>query len=165
MTLIGGANPALQVDKLKLTLPHVVIGTPVRLSELAETSDLRTRKMTTLVVDQVNQFLTGLFGEQVHRLLRSVPIKTQKSLVSATGDVNTVRRFADESLQKPILLRVGGSSRIPLNIEHWMCVLQARMKIDIVRKLMYKNHIPERAIVFVDYPRRVEIVSERLWQL
>lgn len=165
MPLIGGANPARQVEKLRRSLPHIVVGTPGRLAELAETRELRLRSVNTLVVDEVDQCLVGEFGEQVHRLLRAVPRKTQKVLVSATGDVDSVRRFAGESLHRPVLLRVGGILRIPRHIQHWMCVVPARMKIEIVRKLIYTNPVPERTIVFVDDPRRVEMVSERLWQM
>lgn len=163
--LIGGANPARQVERLRKATPHIVIGTPGRLAELAETGDLRARRVETLVVDEVDQCLIGEFGEQVRRLLKEVPRGVQKILVSATGDVDGVRTFAGELLRTPVLLRVGGVLRVPRNIIHWMCVVPSRLKIDTVRKLMFTDPQPERAIIFVDDPRRVDIVGERLWQM
>lgn len=166
LALIGGANPARQVDKLRRGgVPHVVVGTPGRLAELSENGDLRTRSLDILVVDEVDQCLVGEFGEQVQRLLRTVPKSSQKVLVSATGDVNLVRKFAGTYMDDPVLLRVGGAFRVPQNIAHWMCVVPSRLKIDTVRKILFANPKPERSIVFVDEPRRVEIVAERLWQM
>eukprot|EP00171_Calliarthron_tuberculosum_P014592 IDg14592t1 len=45
MPLIGGANPARQVDKLRRRMPHVLIGTPGRLAELEEARVLSLRKL------------------------------------------------------------------------------------------------------------------------
>mmetsp|Transcript_1140 Transcript_1140/g.3201 ORF Transcript_1140/g.3201 Transcript_1140/m.3201 type:complete len:138 (+) Transcript_1140:892-1305(+) len=36
MPLIGGANPARQIEKMKKNKPHIVVGTPGRLAELYE---------------------------------------------------------------------------------------------------------------------------------
>lgn len=166
LPLIGGANPARQVEKLrKGGVPHIVVGTPGRLAELAEGGDLRIRQIDTMVVDEVDQCLVGEFGEQVQRLLRSVPKSAQKVLVSATGDVNLVRKFAGAYMDEPVLLRVVGALRVPQNLSHWMCVVPSRLKIDTVRKILFAEPKPDRAIVFVDEPRRVDIVAERLWEM
>lgn len=166
LALIGGANPVRQVDKLRRDgVPHIVVGTPGRLAELSESGDLRVRKLAALVVDEVDQCLTGEFGVQVARLLRTVPKSTQKVLVSATGDVSLVRNFAGEHMNNPVLLRVGGALRVPQNISHWYCVVPARMKIETVKKVLFASPKPERAVVFVDDPRRADIVAERLWQM
>lgn len=166
LALIGGANPVRQVDKLRRGgVPHIVVGTPGRLAEHAESGDLRTRLLDIMVVDEIDQCLVGEFGEQVQRLLRTVPKTSQKVLVSATGDVNLVRNFAGNYMDDPVLLRVGGALRVPQNIEHWMCVVPSRLKIETVRKILFANPKPDRAIVFVDEPRRVEIVAERLWHM
>lgn len=165
MPLIGGANPARQVERLRRgPTPHIVVGTPGRLAELAESRDLRVRRVLTLVIDEVDHSVEADLGECVRKLLRIMPPNAQKVLVSATGDVDTVRAFAGELLHDPILLRVGGALRVPRNISHWFCVVPPRLKIETLRKLMFTDPQPERAIVFVDDPRRVDIVGERLWQ-
>lgn len=165
MPLIGGANPARQVERLRRgPAPHIVVGTPGRLAELAESRNLRVQRVLTLVIDEVDHSVEANLGECVRKLLRIMPVNTQKVLVSATGDVDTVRAFAGELLHDPILLRVGGALRVPRNIAHWFCVVPARLKIETLRKLMFTDPQPERAIVFVDDQRRVDIVGERLWQ-
>lgn len=162
--LIGGANPARQVDKLRRHTPHIVVGTPGRLAELSENRELRLSFVRTIVVDEVDQCLQENFLEHVEVLFRGVS-RAQKVLVSATGDVDTVREFAVRKLHRPVLLRVGGKQRIPKTIEHWHCVVPARIRIDLLRKLMFTKPMPVRAIAFVDDPRRVDIVVEKLYHM
>ncbi|CAN8062183.1 unnamed protein product [Agarophyton chilense] len=164
MALIGGANPARQAEKLRKKTPHIVTGTPGRLAELHEGRDLNLRHVQTLIVDEVDQCLQEVFMKHITRLLHAVR-SAQKVLVSATGDVDSVRNFAMENMNAPVLLRVGGSQRIPKAISHWHYLVPARLKIDALRKLMYSEPVPTRAIVFVDDPRRVDIVVHRLHQM
>lgn len=165
LALIGGANPARQVEKLRRRLPHVVIGTPGRVAELEDNRELRLHRLRMLVVDEVDQCLQDAFLEDVVYLLRAARRKTQKVLVSATGDVDSVRQFAGKYLHKAVLLRVGGTQRLPKNITHWYCAVPARLRIEMLRKLMYTKPVPTRAIAFVDDPRRVDIVVERLFKM
>eukprot|EP00178_Gracilaria_changii_P009882 TRINITY_DN2870_c0_g1_i1.p1 TRINITY_DN2870_c0_g1~~TRINITY_DN2870_c0_g1_i1.p1 ORF type:complete len:665 (-),score=119.37 TRINITY_DN2870_c0_g1_i1:5817-7811(-) len=164
LALIGGANPARQVEKLRKQQPHIVVGTPGRLAELHASRDLNLKNVQTLVVDEVDQCLQEVFLKHITYLLKAVG-RAQKVLVSATGDVDSVRNFAVSNLFEPVLLRVGGSQRIPKTIYHWHYLVPARLRIDALRKLMYSEPVPQRAIVFVDDPRRVDIVVQRLHQM
>lgn len=165
MALIGGANPIRQVDKLRKQTPHVVVGTPGRLAEMHEQNELRLNSARVMVVDEVDQSIGEAFVQDVAYLLRHCPRKVQKVLLSATSDVDAVRAFATKYLHKPVLLRVGGIQRLPKQIEHFYCVVPARMRIDLLRKLMNTDPPPRRAIAFVNEPRRVNMVAERLYQM
>ncbi|PXF47932.1 DEAD-box ATP-dependent RNA helicase CshC [Gracilariopsis chorda] len=164
LALIGGANPARQIEKLRKQHPHIVVGTPGRLAELHENRDINFKHLQVLVVDEVDQCLQEVFMKHIVYLIEAVR-GAQKVLVSATGDVESVRHFAGSHLQDPILLRVGGSQRIPGTIAHWHYLVPARLRIEALRKLMYSEPVPRRAIVFVDDPRRVDIVTERLHRM
>lgn len=163
--LIGGANPVRQVEKLRRQTPHVVVGTPGRLAELHSQKELRLNGTRMMVVDEVDQSIGEAFVKDVSYLLHHCARKVQKVLVSATSDVDAVRGFATKYLHKPLLLRVGGAQRLPKQIEHWYCVVPARMRIELLRKLMNTDPPPQRAIAFVDEPRRVDMVAERLFQM
>lgn len=165
MSLIGGANPTRQVDKLRKQQPHVVVGTPGRLAEMLEHKELRLHAAKMMVVDEVDQSIGEAFVEDIGYLLSHCPRKVQKVLVSATSDVDAVRAFATKHLYRPVLLRVGGAQKLPKQIEHWYSVVPARMRIELLRKLMNTNPPPTRAMAFVDEPRRVDMVAERLYQM
>lgn len=165
MPLIGGANPARQVEKLRKRVPHVIIGTPGRMAELEEARAFSLRRLRMMVIDEVDQCLLDPFRESIERLMKYCPKHRQMVLVSATGDVDLVREFATEHMKDSMLLRVGDKQKIPKNITNWYVIVPQRLRIDTVRKLMFTEPIPNRAICFVDDPRRADMVVERLFKM
>lgn len=165
MPLIGGANPARQADRLRFKPPQVVVGTPGRLAELEGNRVLRLRKCRTVVVDEIDQCMQESFVEHLEYLFTACPRDRQIVFASATGDNDAVRAYAQKWMRAPELLRVAGERRVPKNLEHWCTVVPARMRIDVLRRLMTTKDAPRQAICFVDNPRRVDIVCERLFEM
>jgi ATP-dependent RNA helicase DeaD len=165
MPLIGGANPARQVDKIRLRVPHVIIGTPGRLAELEDNRVLRLRKVEIVVVDEVDQCMQDGFREHLEFVINACKRDRQLVFASATGDNEAVRSYAQTWMTDPVLLRITGKRKVPSNITHWCTIVPARLRIDILRKLMTVKDAPKAAICFVDDPRRVDIVCERLFQM
>ncbi len=165
MALIGGANPARQIEKLRRRTPHILVGTPGRLAELEDQRALHLRKVRMLVIDEVDHSLQDNFRESIERLLNRVPKNRQLVLVSATGDVDMVADLATKQMRDSLLLRVGDKQLVPKNISNWYVVVPHRLRIETLRKLMNANPIPERAICFVNEPRRVDLVVERLHKM
>lgn len=165
MALIGGANPARQIEKLRKRSPHVVIGTPGRLAELEDQRALHVKKVRMLVIDEVDHSLQENFLGSIERLMRRIPKSRQLVLVSATGDVDNVREFATKEMNDSLLLRVGDKQLVPKNISNWYAVVPPRLRIETLRKLMNAEPVPQRAICFVNDPRRVDLVLERLYKM
>lgn len=162
LSLIGGANPTRQVEKLRRRSPNVVIGTPGRLVELMKQRALSLKRVDMFVVDEVDQCLQEPFRDSVTDLLTSCPKSRQLILVSATSDVIAVRNFASQHMRDPVLLRVGDKQPLPKNISNYYAVVPPRLRIETLRKLMFAEPLPTKAICFVDDPRRADIVLERL---
>ena len=55
--LIGGANSARQIEKLKKK-PTIVVGTPGRLNELIRQGKLKLKEIETVVLDECDQLLS-----------------------------------------------------------------------------------------------------------
>lgn len=165
MPLIGGANPARQAERLKIKPPQIVIGTPGRLAELEGNRVLRLRKCRTVVVDEIDQCMQDSFVQHLEYVISGCPRDRQIVFVSATGDNDAVRAYAQKWMRVPELLRVLGQRKVPSNLEHWCTVVPARMRIDVLRRLMTAKDAPKQAICFVDDPRRVDIVCERLFEM
>jgi ATP-dependent RNA helicase DeaD len=165
MPLIGGANPARQAERLKFKPPHIVIGTPGRLAELEGNRVLRLRKCRIVVVDEIDQCMQDSFVEHLEYVFTGCPRDRQIVFVSATGDNDAVRAYAQKWMRVPELLRVVGQRKVPSNLEHFCTIVPARMRIDVLRRLMTTKDAPKQAICFVDDPRRVDIVCERLFEM
>lgn len=163
--LIGGANPARQAERLRFKTPHIVVGTPGRLAELHGNRVLKLRSVKTIVVDEIDQCMAEGFVEHVEYIFEACPRERQLVFVSATGDNDDVRSYSQKWMREPELLRIAGERKVPANIKHWCSIVPARLRIDILRRLMTGNNAPKQAICFVDNPRRVDIVCERLFQM
>ena len=55
-TMIGGANKNRQIEKLK-ERPEVIVGTPGRILEIAETKKLKLHQVRTIILDEADQLL------------------------------------------------------------------------------------------------------------
>jgi superfamily II DNA/RNA helicase len=113
----------------------------------------------------VDQCLEDDFRVHLEAVLSGCPADRQVVFCSATGDKDIVRQYAQLWMREPALLRVSGKLKVPANISHWSTVVPARMRIDVIRKLLYTKDPPTSAICFVDDPRRVDIVCERLFSM
>ncbi len=162
MALIGGANPVRQVEKLRKRAPHVIIGTPGRIAELEESRAIKLRELELIVIDEVDQCIENPFRESIENIFSRCPRRRQLIVASATGDVSSVRQFASLHMRSPVLLRVGDKQLLPKNISNWYVVVPPRLRIETIRKLMFAEPAPTKAICFVDDPRRTAIVLERL---
>lgn len=165
VALIGGVNVARQLDRLKRRKPHVLVGTPGRLAELAidhAGRRLQLNDVRTVVVDEVDRCMDGdAFHADLARLLDRVRSATlwrargeprpreaalQLLFASATGNAPAVLRAAARQMPvRPFLLSVssrreagdGLGLSMPPNLRHYFAVAPARLRLDAVRKLTY----------------------------
>jgi len=171
--LIGGANIVRQTDNLKANKPHIVVGTPGRLGELAFGSKrLRLGFVRYLVMDEIDMLLKPVFQEETKQFVEALPSQKQVIFASATGD-SPLAQVAKEELMKNGRLIGGRSSEgikgsaeaLPSNLAHTFVVLQESKRLDALRRFMHTEPLPESALVFVNEQRKVDIIVEKLYEL
>ena len=80
---IGGTDKNRDVERLK-TPPHLVIGTPGRINDLAEMGILPVYTATMMVVDEADMMLEMGFLEDVDQIAARLPKELQMMVFSAT---------------------------------------------------------------------------------
>lgn len=83
LEVVGGQPGRPQRESLERGV-HVVIGTPGRLLDHIQRQQLDTEALRTVVLDEADRMLDMGFGEDVGRILSSLPSKRQTALFSAT---------------------------------------------------------------------------------
>lgn len=101
---IGGAYIREQIADIRRD-PHIVIGTPGRILDLANRRVLDFSKYNTIVLDEVDRMLDMGFINDIRQILESIPQSRQTLFFSATVDAK-VGKLIDTFLNNPAKVSV-----------------------------------------------------------
>ncbi len=157
-TIIGNVNIKRQLEKLK-NKPHIVVGTPGRILELAEIKKLKPHGVKTIVIDEVDRMLDDKNLKEVEAIIRKTLRDRQLMVFSAsiTDDaIETAKRF----MKEPKIIKID-KDKINVDITHYSLICERRDKIELLRKLIFATK-PERAIVFINRNEVIQTMTSKL---
>jgi superfamily II DNA/RNA helicase len=143
--LIGGTATDRQIEKLKKK-PHLVVGSPGRVAELIAKGKLKTKNVSSIVIDEADRLLADESLPSIEAIIRSVP--NTRQLIFASATVERESSAAIAALSPNAVMLHAGAAAVNKNIEHLYLICEERDKPDELRKLWHAM-APERAIVFV----------------
>jgi superfamily II DNA/RNA helicase len=153
--LIGGANPARQIEQLKKR-PRIVVGTPGRILQLIRDGKLSGRAVRVVVGDEADQLFEPAHRKDLDAILKATSPSRQTVLVTATAGPEL-----KEWLPKAEVLRVEDELKLPATLKHQAFIVDGRERVEMVRKLV--RHLdPKGAIAFVSRPADVDWWVEKL---
>jgi superfamily II DNA/RNA helicase len=158
MALIGGAAIGRQIERLK-DKPHVIVGSPGRLQELAALRRLKLAEVRTIVLDEVDRLLEPKSQPDLEAVIKQTLKSRQLVLVSATMGAD-VEAFATAWSQAPQTVRVDAVERPADTLSHQVLPGDPRDKIDTLRRLI-RTLEPKAAMVFVkDHKKMMELLDK-----
>ena len=152
--LCGGIPLAPQLASLAHA-PHVVVGTPGRVLELAQKDTLDLRGVRTLVLDEADRMLDMGFDEPIRALVKRTPKDRQTLLFSATFP-DAIRTLAQAMLREPLEVSVDGGAQ-PASIETRFFEAESARRAPQLAALLLQFR-PESAVVFCNMRRDTEEV-------
>ncbi|MFV8830179.1 DEAD/DEAH box helicase [Alkalihalobacterium sp. APHAB7] len=156
---IGSGNIKRQLEKLKKVKPQLVVGTPRRILELAETK-LKMHHVQAVVFDEADrQILDRKSNEDYVQLERKMPGNCQFIFASATATPELMNRLS-QKVSDPVFLSVN-EGIVKNKIEHLFIVGDRRQQIDQLRGMIRNLNIT-RGMVFVNSLERVKETVEKL---
>ncbi|WVR08298.1 ATP-dependent RNA helicase DBP3 [Kwoniella sp. DSM 27419] len=166
--LFGGVGKAEQIAELRKAETRIVVGTPGRTLDLADSGDLDLSSVSYLVLDEADRMLDQGFENDIRRIIAHTPDHTkgrQTVMFSATWP-ESVRRLASTFLNDPVKITVG-SDELSANkrIEQVVEVLDNGREKD--GRLLYhlRNYLksnpntpqsPTRILVFALYKKEAQ---------
>lgn len=155
--LIGGANIARQIDKLK-EKPQLIVGSAGRIIELNRKGKLKLQQVKLLVLDEFDRLLDDQNLATTAELVRLLPPARQVVMFSATAPRKALSRadFLDQPEQIVVKENPQQTAR-----ENFYLVTPFRAKIDTVRKLT-RNLEVKRGLVFINKTYDAEKTLARL---
>ena len=144
--LIGGANMARQLEKLKKK-PTIVVGTPGRLNELVKAKKLKLHEIRHIVLDEGDQLLAREHRGVVKALIDGSNHDRQIVVVSATI-TEEIELVASRMMKDPIRIQVSQED-LPAQgkVVHSFVKVEERDKTDLLRRLAHVNGMKGLAFV------------------
>lgn len=132
--LIGGANSARQIEKLKKK-PTIVVGTPGRLNELARANKLKLKEIQMVVLDECDQLLSREYRVIVKSFIEGAAFGRQVVVVSATI-TDEIKLVASRLMFEPIHIEIKPEDMIQVGkVVHSYIKVDERDKTDMLRRL------------------------------
>ncbi|MEG0474045.1 MAG: DEAD/DEAH box helicase, partial [Solibacillus sp.] len=132
--LIGGANSARQIEKLKKK-PTIVVGTPGRLNELARQGKLKLKEIETIVLDECDQLLSREYRVVVKSFIEGSAFGRQVVVVSATI-TEEIKMVAERFMFEPIEIEIKPEDMVKFGkVVHSFVKIEERDKTDMLRRL------------------------------
>lgn len=145
--LIGGANSARQIEKLKKK-PTIVVGTPGRLNELARSNKLKLKEIDTVVLDECDQLLSREYRVVIKSFIEGAAYGRQVVVVSATI-TDEIKLVASRMMFEPVHIEIKPEDMVEVGkVAHSFIKVDERDKTDMLRRLASIEGV--RGLAFVN---------------
>lgn len=115
---VGGKDREKDLEALKTSQPHIVIGTPGRIKDLFEEADgLRLDKGNLLIVDEADMTLEYGFLNEIDAFAGKMGEDLQMLSFSATMP-DQLKPFIKKYMHHPITIQIGERIRVNQDIRH-----------------------------------------------
>lgn len=148
----GGREIQGQIDSLK-NGADIVIGTPGRLVDLIKRDSINLSKISSLVIDEVDQLLLMGFKTEIEAIIDICNKKRQTLCFSATID-SSIKKTVYRITKEPIFLIIEKKEK-ELNINQYIVKTTDRRKVDILSSLLNETN-PFMGIIFCRTKIRVD---------
>lgn len=142
----GGTDRLKEIDRLKNSQPHIVIGTPGKIKDLVvDENVLKIYTSKYLIVDEMDMTLEGGYQEDLDAI-SSILKDTKMMFFSATME-NKVLHFAKKYLSSPEFIDINNTT--DTKIEHIWIPLKHRDRFTCLLELLGTMQ-PYLAIIFTN---------------
>jgi len=156
---VGGIDRQDIITRLESRMPHIAIGTPGRITDLAIKENLlKVYTANFLIIDEADMTLDGNFIEEVANILSIIQDNCVKAVFSATIP-ESLRPFLKKYLKNPIMIDVHPQDVSSLNIEHYFIKTRETDKFVMLKKIVEAIN-PYLAVIFCNTKESAESVFE-----
>jgi ATP-dependent RNA helicase RhlE len=152
--LYGGSNLTSQANRLKSGV-DIVVATSGRLLEHIYQKNIDLDSVDYLVLDEADTILDMGFVHEVSKILQYLPKRRQNVLISATLS-GSVKRLAEQILQKPKLIEVDSMGTSANLVEQTVYLVEKEKKSELLSYLIGSRNY-RHVLVFV---RKKELADE-----
>ncbi len=157
--LIGGTDKQRSIGKLKSN-PHIVIGTPGRIRDMAENGALAIHTARILIIDEADLAFDMGFIEDIDHFASKMPAELEMYVFSATIP-EKLKPFLTKYMESPVHVKIGERQSLTEGM-HYMLVPVRSMSRK--KKLLHVMEAinPYLAIIFTNTRQHADEIADYL---
>ncbi len=155
---VGGTSIHPQIRALKRN-NHFIIGTPGRILDLIDRGNLRTDRISNVVLDEADRMLDMGFIHDMRKILSNVTNDRQTLFFSATMTTEA-ERLVNDFMRSPVTVSVKKKD-VTNSITQDVVPFEHAHKFDTLLALLSKDEL-KRVIIFGSMKHSVEKLSQEL---
>ena len=148
--LVGGMDYGKQLQKLEKSHCDILVGTPGRLLDFANNSDIYLDQVEILVIDEADRMLDMGFIPQVRRLVRLTPSREDRQtlLFSATFTPE-IMRLSQSWTHEPITVEIDAEQVATDSVEQKIYITTADEKLTLLHNILSADDV-DSVMVFAN---------------
>lgn len=158
-TIVGGANIKRQITNLKKQ-PQIVVGTPGRMSQLADLKKLKLHHVKAVVIDEADVMLDDEHSEATLAFIARLPKYHQTAFFSATQNSSLQKQVNLLSPDVQIIEVESIGEGFEQRRKHGYMIVPTRKRSELLRRLGQVEGM--QALVFVRTIAEIETLQTKL---
>jgi ATP-independent RNA helicase DbpA len=159
LTLSGGQEVREQARALERGA-HLAVGTPGRLLDHLQRRNLKVHRVASVVLDEADRMLDMGFGEDVGKVLKSLPATRQTVFFSATYPA-TIRELSAKYQREPVRVSIVEEADLAPRTKELVVHVATEQKGDALRWLL-QQYPHDSALIFANLKITVAEIEKML---
>lgn len=158
-SLIGGTDKERAANRLKSN-PHIIVGTPGRINDMAKTNQLAVHTAKILVIDETDLAFDMGFIEDIDQFASRMPENLEMFVFSATIP-EKLKPFLNKYMESPVHIKVGERQSFTEGIHYSLVPVRSEQKEKKLIQIL-ENMTPYLAIIFTNTRKNAEDLAFHL---
>ena len=152
--LIGGTSTEQDIKDLKENVPHIIVGCPGRIHDMARRKYFDTKTVELIVLDEADEMLSTGFKEQVYNIFQYLNNDVQICLFSATMP-KELSALTERFMRNPIKILVKQEMLTLEGIAQYYIALEDDQQKYATLKDIFKLISLSQCIIYCNSVKRV----------
>lgn len=159
--LVGGTSVQGDIDKLRSSPPHIVVGCSGRIFDMIKRRHLNLNTVRLFVLDEADEMLSQGFKEQIYNIFQYMNNKVHVAIFSATLP-REVMQLTDKFMQSPINITMKREELSLDGIEqYYLAMYTDNEKFEMLKK-MFEQLTISQTIIYTNNVKRVSDLYEAM---
>jgi translation initiation factor 4A len=153
-TIIGGSSIDDDVNLMRDTKPHIIVGCPGRVYDMIRRRHINASTIKIVVLDEADEMLSQGFKDQIYNIFQHLNKDVQIALFSATLPPN-ITTLADQFMRNPVKIKVAVEQLTLEGIKQYFVAVQDDHQKYVTLKDLYGTFSSTQTIIYCNSVKRV----------